>query len=216
MNDFNALIIQTPCKVILAHSEQPSFSINESGEKANWVNTAILNDQLVVYTKPEYYGYLLLHDYYLQITITYKTLTGLQMLDRCFVESDGTLKLQKLGMIVREGCINISVDAFLIDCTVIKNGYAKISGETIISYVLVHQISVYDGSELEASGGNVHAHDAANVSIWFEDELEFGLYGQSSMEYRGNPRMKILQLDEGCALRQINVGDKIKIKNCRL
>ncbi len=216
MNDFNALIIQTRCKVILTNGEQPSFSINESGEKANWVNISILNDQLVVYTKPEYYGYLLLHNCYPQITITYKTLAGLQMLDRCFVESDGTLKLQKLGIIVREGRINISVDAFLIDCTVIKNGCAKISGETIISYVLAHQRSVYNGSELEASEGNVHAHNAANVSIWFEDELEFGLYGQSSMEYRGNPRMKILQLDEGCTLRQINVSDRIKIRNYQL
>lgn len=61
MNDFNALIIQTRCK--LTHGKQSSFSINESGEKANWVNISILNDRLVVYTKPEYYGYLLLHDY---------------------------------------------------------------------------------------------------------------------------------------------------------
>ena len=206
MNDFNALIIQTRCKVILTHGKQSSFSINESGEKANWVNISILNNQLVVYTKPEYYGYLLLHDYYPQITITYKTLAGLQMLDRCFVESDGTLRLQQLGMIVREGRINISVDAFLIDCTVIKNGCAKISGETIISYVLAHQRSVYDGSELEASEGNVHVHDEAKASVWFKEEVEFGLYGRSKMEYRGSPRMKVVQIDEGCY---------IKTKQCR-
>ena len=173
MNDFNTLIIQTRCKVILAHRDQPSFSIDESGEKANWVNVSIVNNQLIVYTKPEYYGYLLLHDYYPQITITYKTLTGLQMLDKCFVESDGTLKLQKLGMIVREGHLDIAVDAFLIDCTVLKSAFAKISGETIISYVLAHQRSVYDGSELEASEGSVHVHDEAKASIWFQEELEF-------------------------------------------
>lgn len=79
-----------------------------------------------------------------------------------------------------------------------------------------HQKSVYDGSELEASEGNVYVHNAANVLIWFEDELDFGLYGQSSMEYRGNPRMKILQLDKGCTLRQINVSDRIKMKNYQL
>ncbi len=207
MNEFNALIIQTRCKVILKHGKKSPFSINESGEKANWVNTAILNDHLVVvYTKPEYYGYLLLHDYYPQITISYKTLAGLQMLDKCFVESDGTLKLQKLGMIVREGRIDISVNAFSIDCTVIKSGCAKISGGTIISYVLAHQRSVYDGSELEASEGNVHVHDEAKASVWFKEEVEFGLYGRSKMEYRGSPRMKVVQIDEGCY---------IKTKQCR-
>jgi len=201
MNDFNALIIQTRCKVILAHGEQPSFSINESGEKANWVNTAILTDQLVVYTKPEYYGYLLLHDYYPQITITYKTLTGLQMLDKCFVRSSETLTLQNMGIIVREGNLNIAVDAFSLDCTVIKSAYAKLSGRTIFSRVLVHQRSVYDGSELEASEGNVHVHDEAKASVWFEEELEFGLFGRSKMDYRGNPRMKIIQVDEQCTLK---------------
>jgi len=211
MNDFNNLVVQTRCTIKLSHGEQPSFSIDESGEKANWVNISILNDQLVVYTKPEYYGYLLLHDYYPQITITYKILTGLQMLDKCFVESDGTLKLQKLGMIVREGHIDISVDAFSIDCTVLKNACAKISGETIISYVLAHQRSLYDGSELEASEGNVHVHDEAKASIWFEEELDIGLFGQSRMDYKGNPRMKILQLDEGCAMKQITGADKIEI-----
>lgn len=211
MNEFHTIVIQTRCTINLSHGEQPSFSIDESGEKANWVNTSILNDQLVVYTKPEYYGYLLLHDYYPQITITYKILTGLQMLDKCFVESDGTLKLQKLGMIVREGHIDISVDAFSIDCTVLKNACAKISGETVISYVLAHQRSVYDGSELEASEGNVHVHDEAKASIWFEEELEFGLYGRSKMDYRGNPRMKIIQVDEGCAMKQITGTDKIEI-----
>lgn len=204
MNEFHTIVIQTRCTINLSHGEQPSFSIDESGEKANWVNTSILNDQLVVYTKPEYYGYLLLHDYYPQITITYKILTGLQMLDKCFVESDGTLKLQKLGMIVREGHIDISVDAFSIDCTVLKNACAKISGETIISYVLAHQRSVYDGSELEASEGNVHVHDEAKASIWFEEELEFGLFGRSKMDYRGSPRMKIIQVDEQCTLKNIS------------
>lgn len=211
MNKFNSILVQTRCTIKLSHGEQPSFSIDESGEKANWVNISILNDQLVIYTKPEYYGYLLLHDYYPQITITYKILTGLQMLDKCFVRSSETLTLQNMGIIVREGNLNIAVDAFSLDCTVIKSAYAKLSGRTIFSRVLAHQRSVYDGSELEASEGNVHVHDEAKASIWFEEELEFGLYGRSKMDYRGNPRMKIIQVDEGCAMKQITGTDKIEI-----
>lgn len=204
MNDFNTLIIQTRCKVILANGDQPSLSINEIGEKANWLNVSIVNNQLIVYTKPEYYGYLLLNDYYPQITITYKILTGLQMLDKCVIESAETLKLQRLDVIVREGHLDIAVDAFSIDCTVLKNACAILSGKTIISHVLAHQRSIYDGSALEASEGNVHAHDEAMVSTWFEEDLELGLFGRSKMDYRGSPRMKIVQVDEQCTLRNIN------------
>ncbi|RZF61736.1 GIN domain-containing protein [Sphingobacterium corticibacterium] len=204
MNDFDTLIIQTRCKVLLAQGDQISFSIKESGEKANWVNISIVNNQLVVYTKPEYYGYLMLHDYYPQITITYKILTGLQMLDKCFVQSTETLTLQNMGIVVREGHLDITVDAFSLDCTMIKNAYAKLSGRTIFSRVLAHQRSVYDGSELEVSEGNVHVHDEAKASIWFEEELEFGLFGRSKMDYRGNPRMKIVQVDEQCTLKNIS------------
>lgn len=169
-----------------------------------------------MYNKPEYYGYLLLDDYYPQIMITYKTLIGLQMLDRCFVESIGTLKLQRLGIIVRQGRLDMSVNAFLIDCTLLKSAQAKISGETIISYVLAHNNSIYDGSKLEASEGNVRAYDKARVSIWFEEELELGLFGFTKVHYRGNPRIKTVEVDEGCALKQINIEDKVEIKKCQL
>jgi len=135
------------------------------------------------------------------------------MLDKCFVESDGTLKLQKLGIIVREGHIDITVDAFSLDCTVIKSAYAKLSGRTIFSRVLAHQRSVYDGSELEASEGKVHVPDQAKTSIWFEEELEFGLFGRSKMDYKGKPWMKILQIDERCTLKQTHATYTEETKN---
>lgn len=112
------------------------------------------------------------------------------------------LTFQKIGIIVREGHLDVSVDAFLIDCIVLKNAHAKIAGETIISYVLAHQRSVYDGEGLEASEGHVHVHDEASVSVWFTEELELGLFGRSKLKSRGNPKMKILQIDEHCAFKQ--------------
>jgi len=212
MNDFNNLIVRTRCKILLTHGEQPSFSIDENGEKANWINIAIVNNQLVVYTKPEYYGYLLLHDYYPQITITYKTLMGLQMLDKCFVRSSNALTLQQMGIMIREGHLDMTVDAFLIDCTVLKSAYAKLSGETMISRILAYHKGIYDGSELEASEGKVHVHNEAIVSGWYTEELELGLFGRSKVEYRGNPRLKLVRVDERCTLKQINIADKVENK----
>ena len=203
MNEFHTLVIQTRCTILLVHGDHASYSIDENGEKANWVNVSVTDNRLTVYTKPEHYGYLLLHGCYPQITITYKTLTGLKMLDRCFVKSADTLILQQIGIIVREGHLDLSVDAFLIDCTVFKRGYAKLSGEAIISRVLAHQRSIYEGLELEASEGNVHVHDEAFASVLFTEELELGLFGRSKVDYAGNPRMKILQIDEGCSIKSL-------------
>lgn len=109
-----------------------------------------------------------------------------------------------MAIIVREGHLDITVDAFSLDCTVLKSAYAKLSGRTIFSDVLAHQRSVYDGSELEASEGNVHVHDEAKASIWFEEELELGLFGRSKIDYHGTPSMKIRQVDEQCTLKNIS------------
>lgn len=78
MNEFHTIVIQTRCTIHLVHSDHPSYSIDENGEKANWVNVSVKDNQLTVYSRPEHYGYLLLHACYPQITITYKALTGLK------------------------------------------------------------------------------------------------------------------------------------------
>lgn len=204
MDEFNTIVVQTRCTIILVDGDSASFTIDESSEKADWVNVSVVNGELVVYTKPEHYGYLLLHNCFPQITITYKTLTGLSMLDRCFIRSLQTLRLHQLGILVREGNLEISVDAFSIDCTVLKTAHAKISGETIISRVLTHQRGVYDGADLEASEGTVYAHSESKVSTWFTTEIAIGLFGRSKVNYRGSPHMIICNLDEQCTIKQIS------------
>lgn len=87
----------------------------------------------------------------------------------------------------------------------LKNASAKISGESIISRVLTNQRGYYDGSNLECSEGLVHAHLDSTVSIWFTEEVEIGLWGRSKLTYRGNPRMKMIQIDEGCALKGLEL-----------
>lgn len=205
MIEFDSIVIQTRCRVSLKKGEVSSFIIDEDSDRTGWVEINIVNEELVIYTRPEFYGFLLLHDYYPNITITYNELKGLRLLDRCFVKSIGTLHLHQTGIIVKEGNLNICVDAFSIDCTVLKNARVKLSGESIISRVLTNQKAIYDGADLECSEGTVNAHFDSTVSIWFTEEVEIGLWGRSKLTYRDNPRMKIVQIDEGCALKNLEI-----------
>ncbi len=205
MMEFDSIVVQTRCRVSLQKGEVNSFSIDEDSDRAGWVDMDVVNGELVIYTKPEFYGFLLLHDYYPKITITFTKLKGLKLLDRCFVKSVDTLFLHQTGIIVKEGGLDICVDAFSIDCTVLKSARVKISGESIISRVLTNQRGYYDGANLECSEGTVHAHFDSTVSIWFTEEVEIGLWGRSKLTYRDNPRMKMIQIDEGCALKALEM-----------
>ncbi|AIM36713.1 hypothetical protein KO02_08355 [Sphingobacterium sp. ML3W] len=205
MIEFDSIVVQTQCRVSLQKGEVTSFSIDEDSDRAGWIEIDIVNGELVIYTRPEFYGFLLLHDYYPKINITFNELKGLRLLDRCFVKSIDTLLLHQTGIIVKEGSLNICVDAFSIDCTVLKNARVKISGESIISHILTNQKAIYDGSAFECSEGTVHAHFDSTISIWYTTEVEIGLWGRSKLTYRDTPRMKIVQIDEGCSLKALEI-----------
>ncbi len=206
MNDFNSIVIKTRCKVILNYGDSSACTIDERDEKVNWINVSVRNGELTIYTKPNYYGYLLMHGCYPIVMVTFNKLTALKMQDRCFVTSAKQLILEQLGIIVKEGRLEIEVEASCIDCTILKGGYVKIYGETIISRILMYHKSIYEGANLNASEGQIHVHDKGKASVWVTDELELGMYGQGKITYRGNPKMRILQINIGSALKQINTS----------
>lgn len=204
MNDFNSIIIKTRCTVILNYGDSSACTIDERDEKINWINVSVRNGELTIYTKPNYYGYLLMHGCYPKVMVTFNKLTALRMQDKCFVTSAKQLLLQQLGIIVKEGRLEIAVEASCIDCTILKGGYVKIYGETIISRVLMYHKSIYKGANLNSSEGQIHVHDEGKASVWVTDELELGIYGRGKITYRGNPKIRILQINRGSALKQIN------------
>lgn len=211
--EFHTIVVQTRCTVIIAKGDVQSFTIEEAGEKANSIDVSVISGELIVYTKPQYYGYLLLNDDHPKITIICNQLRGIKVLDKAVVSSNKELDVQKLGLVVREGHLDLSVNAMLVDCTVLKQATATLRGSTLISYVLVHQQGIYDGKELDASDTYVHLHDNGQASAWVTEEIELSLFGRSKMRYVGNPRMKVLQIDEGCSIKSFDSAELEQNKN---
>jgi len=210
--EFRTIVVQTRCTVTI-EGDVPSFTIQEHGEKANWIDVCVIREELIVYTKPQYYGYLLLNDDHPKITIVCNGLMGIKVLDKAFVCSNKELDVQKLGLVVRKGHLDLFVNAMLVDCTVLKQATATLQGSTLISYVLVHQQGIYDGKELDASEAYVHLHNNGQASAWVTEEIELSLFGRSKMRYVGNPRMKVLQIDEGCSIKSFDSAELEQNKN---
>ena len=119
--------------------------------------------------------------------------------------------MEKLGVIVQNGEVDLKVNAIVTDCTVIKKGSAKIRGNAIISRTLGNQQGKYDGSELDASEAHVDLHGECQASVWAEDALEASLFSRSKLRYKGNPRTLVSHIDEGCSIKPLTNQELQKI-----
>src|SRR5690606_35611718 len=130
-----------------------------------WIDYFIANEELIIQTKPMHNGLLLLNDSYPKIHVACAGLNGIHVLDRAYVSAKEESQVEKLGVIVQNGEVDLKVNAIVTDCTVIKKGSAKIRGNAIISRTLGNHQGKYDGSELDASEAHVDLHGECQASV---------------------------------------------------
>lgn len=198
---FHSIRILTRCEVSLHQNDPFDIHVDEPDDIAAWIDYFIENEELIIQTKPMHYGFLLLNDSYPKIHVACAGLNGIHVLDKAYVSTKEEFQVEKLGVIVQNGEVDLNLNAIVTDCTVIKKGSAKIRGNAIISRILGNQQGRYNGSELEASEAHVDLHGDSQASVWAEDELEVGLFSRSKLRYKGNPRMRVSHIDEGCSIK---------------
>jgi hypothetical protein len=199
---FHTIRVLTRCQISLHQDNSCTLHVDEPDDMAQWIDYHVENGELIIQTKPMHYGFLLLSDSYPKIQLMCTNLNGIHILDKAYVSTKGEFQLEKLGVIIRHGEINLNINAIMFDCTVIKRATAKIRGNTLISQILVHQHGIYDGNELETSDAHVHLHDDDQASVWAE-VLEASLFSRSRLRYSGNPKIHLLHVDEGCSIRPL-------------
>jgi hypothetical protein len=207
LTSFNAIRILTRCEVFLYQDSSCTVHVDEPNDIAKWIDYYVENGELIIQTKPVHYGLLLLSDSYPKIQVTCTNLNGIHILDKAYVSTKGKFQVEKLGVIIQQGEIDLNINAVMFDCTVIKQGTAKVRGNTLISQILVHQHGIYDGNELETSEAHVHLHDNGQASVWAEGELEASLFSRSKLRYKRSPRIEILHIDEGCSIKPLTNQD---------
>lgn len=208
---FHSIRILTRCEVSLCQDSPFGIHVDEPDDIASWINYFIENEELIIQTKPMHYGFLLLNDSYPKIQVACAGLNSIHVLDKAYFSAKEEFQVEKLGVIVQNGEVDLKVNAIVTDCTVIKKGSAKIRGNAIISRILGNQQGKYNGSELEASEAHVDLHGDSQASVWAEDELEASLFSRSKLRYKGNPRMQISHIDEGCSIKALTNQELQKI-----
>lgn len=198
---FHSIRILTRCEVSLCQDSLFGIHVDEPDDIATWMDYFIENEELIIQTKPMHYGFLLLNDSYPKIRVACADLIGIHVLDKAYVSAKEEFQVEKLGVIVQTGEVDLKVNAIVTDCTTIKKGTAKISGNAIISRILGNQRGIYDGSELDASEVHVDLHGDSQASVWAEVELEANLFSRSKLRYKGNPRIQVSLIEEGCSIK---------------
>lgn len=199
---FHTIRVLTRCQISLHQYNSCTLHVEETEDRAEWIDYNVENGELIIQTKPVHYGLLLLSDSYPKIQVTCTNLNGIHVFDKAYVSTKGEFQVEKLGVIIQQGEIDLNINAVVFDCTVIKLGKATIKGNTLISQVLVHQHGVYNGNELDTSEAHAHLHDTGQAFVWAE-ALDASLFSKSILHYKGNPRMQVLHIDEGCSIRPL-------------
>ncbi|MEH6307894.1 DUF2807 domain-containing protein [Olivibacter sp. CPCC 100613] len=199
---FHTIRVLTRCQISLHQDNSYTLHVEETEDTAEWIDYPVENGELIIQTKPMHDGFLLLSDHYPKVQVTCTNLNGIHVLDKAYIANKGEFQVEKLGIIIQQGEIDLNINAIVFDCTVIKRGKATIQGNTLISRVLVHQHGLYNGNELETSDTHVHLHDDGQASVSAE-VLDASLFSRSRLLYKGNPRMQVLCIDEGCSIQPL-------------
>lgn len=198
LTPFHTIRILTRCEVSFLQDSSYAIHVDELNDIAKWIDYYVENSELIIQTEPLHYGFLLLHDSYPKIQLTCTHLNGIQLFDRANITSQERLRMEKLGVIIRQGgTVELNVDALRMDCTILKRDHIKVSGETIETFLRVYHEGWYDGASLQASTGMVYLTNNARASVWIDGEMEARILGRSRFSYRGKPRFSWLSVDEG-------------------
>ncbi len=198
LTPFHIIRILTRCEVSLHQDSSCAIHVDEPDDVAEWIDYHVENGELIIQTKPMHYGFLLLHDSYPKIQLTCTHLNGIQLFDRANITSPERLRMEKLGVIIRQGgTVELNVDALRMDCTILKRSHIKVAGETFETFLNVYHDGRYDGASLQASTGMVYLTNNARASVWIDEGMEARILGRSRFSYRGTPRFSWLSVDEG-------------------
>lgn len=202
---FHTIRILTRCEVSLRQDSSCAIHVDEPDDVAEWIDYHVENNELSIQTKPMHYDFLLLHDRYPKIKLACAGLSGIQLFDRANITSPERLRVEKLGVIIRQsGTVELNVDALRVDCTILKRGHVKLAGETIEAFLHVYRKGRYDGASLQASTAMVYLTNNAQASVWIDGEMEARILGRSRFSYRGTPSFSRLSVDEGSRLEPLH------------
>lgn len=214
MENFESIKIVTQCDIVLHQGNMPNVEIIADAVAKNWVEYDVRNGELIVFTRPEYYGFLLMSDKYPKVNITYNFLIRIEVLDKAKITSANILQIPRFGLIVKAGNIKLNLNTGFLDLAILKKAYVNLEGLCLTSNILIHNHGVYNGSDLDTLEGNLYMSNGANAKIFTTEQLELRMFGRSSLEISGHPKINLKHLDDDCSIKikELNPNTNYKIE----
>lgn len=201
MESFQNIKIVTQCDVVLHQGKTPGVEIIASESTKDWVECAVRNGELIIFTRPQYYGFLLMSGDHPKVNITCNFLMGIEVLDKAKISSANMLQTHRLGLIVKAGNIKLNLNIGFLDLAILKKAYVKVEGICLTSNILIHNQGIYDGFDLDASETSLYMNNGANAKVFTTEHLELRMFRRSSLTIAGNPRMNLQHLDDDCSIK---------------
>lgn len=201
MENFQNIKIVTQCDVVLHQGNTPNVEIIASEAAKDWVECEVRNGELIIFTRPEYYGFLLMSGDCPKVNITCNFLMGIEILDRAKISSANMLQTHRLGLIVKAGNIKLNLNTGFLDLAILKKAYVKLEGICLTSNVLIHNQGIFDGSDLDILEGSLYMSNGARAKAFATEQLELRMFGRSSLEISGHPKINLQHLDDDCSIK---------------
>lgn len=203
MENFQKIKIITQCDVVLHQGNKTNVKIIADESATDWVEYEVKNGELIVFTRPEYYGFLLMNGNCPKVHITTNFLIGIEVLDKASVSSENMLQVHRLGIVVKAGNINLNIHAGYVEPVILKKAYVKLTGLCLTSNAMIHNQGTFDASELEVFEGSLYISSGSTAKVFTSELLELRMFGRSSLEICGNPKINLQHLDEDCSIKII-------------
>lgn len=201
MESFQNIKIVTQCDVVLRQGNKPNVEVIADESAKDWVEYEVRNSELIVFTRPEYYGFLLMSGNYPKVNITCNLLMGIEVLDKAKISSENMFHSPRIGLIVKAGNIKLNLNTGFLDLAILKKAYVKIDGLCLTSNILIHNQGVFDGNNLDILEGSLYMSNGARAKAFTTEQLELRMFGRSSLEISGNPKINLQHLDDDCSIK---------------
>lgn len=200
---FHTVRIFAFCQVILRYGETYDVAIDEP-KFSERISYSVTNGDLILYSKLGNVNYLLDRQAFPKVVITYNQLKGIIITGMADVSCENIIQENELGLILNgNGSLNLEVDAYMVDCTIVKAGRINIKGDVAISRVTLFKNGEYDGSQFNAGEVSIHMHNNGHAKIRAENEINALIKGTSKLFYQGKPIFSDLDVDGNCLIKSV-------------
>ena len=180
---FNSVSVGEAIDVYLIPGSTESAKVKVDGIDLDEVLTEVRGDRLKIYLEKGNY-----RNIDVEVWLTYKNLSGIEVSSAASVITEGLLKSSSLRVEASSaGDGKLEIDVEELDVEISSSADLEIFGKTVIAEISVSSAGKFDGYELSCSEVEVSANSAGTARVNASKKLDATATSAGNIRYKGNP-----------------------------